>query len=313
MLVNQKYFFNTKQDYKWSHLSLCVLEVLFENDALTTTSVKPLIKKYADFANLQDIEDLENHENFKEQTLSQLLQSITDMNATNREAIFNQKNLSSLATFISMLIKRKIEVLDDLKAVLGDEEKVKTLGDKIKRLGYVNRFINAVMSELLGRQEIVMEKEKRAAQAESTRQVVGQRQVGGRQRKRIVPQVIQTKSHKIKLYPTLNGGMLYGVLAISSLVLAIILAVAGSGFLSTFNVSIDAQCINAVAQGAQVTSICTQNETYLNLGYVLFGVTGLVFILGTGTLTQFVRLQLHNKFVGVHNAFELTHYELTKR
>ncbi|MDR1447545.1 MAG: hypothetical protein LBI63_01070 [Candidatus Ancillula sp.] len=313
MVASQKYFFNTKQDYKWSHLSLCVLEVFFETDALTTTSIKPIIKRYADFANLQDIDNLENHENFKEQTLSQLLQSITNMSAASRETIFNQKNLSSLTTFISMLIKQKIEVLDDLRAILGDEEKIGVLEEKIKRLGYVNKFTNAIMTELLGRQEIIMEKEKKTTQAESSKQV-GQKWTGSRQNKRsVAPQVIQTKSHKVKLYPALSGDVLYGVLSISLLVLAIILAIAGSGFLGIFDISINAQCISAVTQGAQVTSICEHNETYLNTGYTLFGIAGVVFAIGVGTLVRFIKLQSHNKFAAAHNAFELTHYELTKR
>jgi hypothetical protein len=311
MYNDESFCFSTEVEYKWPHLSLCLLEIFFENDGSNTVSVKPIIHKYAEFAGLNTEVGARSEEKFREQTLSELLKSIVDMGATKREEIFNQKNLASLTVFIEIFIKLKIEVLDDIKGLLGNQAKIIQIETKIRQKGYVNKFVSAVLDDILGRQEIVKRKEIKKDTNKDTNVISGVKSpVRG-----VIPQIIHTTTRRIQIYPALSGAARWGTLLFAAVILSVAFVVVGNGFHSVFDVSLSTNCIQAADQGSLTASaapLCKQNNNYLSLGYVLYALSFVAFASATFFGTKFAKIVSHNQFAATHNNFELTHHELTK-
>jgi hypothetical protein len=295
--------------FKWAHLSLCVLEVFFENDTETLASVKPLIHRYADFAGLatehQQVEELRSDGKFHEQTLSQLLKSIVEMNAPKREEIFNQKNLSSLTVLIELLIKSKLEVLDDVKAILGNKEKIDNIQKKLRQKGYVDKFIVATMEELFGRESEATMKRKEKQPAGVNSPIRG------------VPQeIIHTTTRRIQLFPAIHGAFVPGILLFAFTTVSIIFAVLGVGYINSFDGSVAFQCMQAVAQGQiplEYQTICQANSSATLIGLFFLVVSLLTVIAAVICGVKFFKIVLHNQFANTHNTFELTHYTMSNK
>lgn len=300
------------EEYKYPHLSLVVLETFFENDAVSAVSVRPIIERYAAHVgiNLHKVES--EGEKFREHTASDLLKEVVEMDANTREKIFQQKVLNSLTILLELMIKQKLETIQDVKWFSASEENAQKFRTLLEKKGYVKKFNDAVMQNILGK-DVEMKRKK------------NDDQVGVKSPVKIAPEVIQTKSRKVQLFPALQGAALYGILAFIGFGSAVILSILSLAVFTQHDQSAAINCFSASeqlatmasAQGgsttvpAQLVGICNANENANAFGIALaiLALLGLVLAIVAGV--KFIRIALHNQFAGTHNLFELTHFKMT--
>lgn len=301
--MSNSYEYITDLKFRHPHFSLDVLETFFENDASNQQSVKPLIQKYIDYVSLPTDQTVVDE--YGEQSLSHLLDSLTDMPHQKRQEIFGQDNLASLTIFITILIKNDIETSKDVQAILGNQERIDKIGAELEKKGYINKFIYSLLEELFGRREMVKRKEKM-----SDLDSVGEKPIvpGA------VPQVFQTATRRVQIFPAVAGAGIWLAVAVISFALASLCAAVGQAVISQYDVSIAAQCAQTLSQygATAVAPICGQNSNYPIIGYCILTFALLfVIILVIASIKGF-KIIAHNQFANTHNNFELVHHEFTK-
>jgi hypothetical protein len=291
------------------------LETFFENDAVSAVSVRPIIERYADHVgiNLHHVED--EGEKFREHTTSDLLKVVVEMDATTREKIFSQKVLNSLTILLELMAKQKLETIQDVQWFSASEENVQKFRSSLEKKGYVKKFNDAVMQDILGK-DVEMKRKK------------NDDQVGAKSPVNIAPEVIQTKSRKVQLFPALAGAARYGIFTFAGLWSSILFAIFSVSAFSQHDQTAAINCYGAseqlaqqnsmaAVQGgatsvpAQLVGICDANANANAFGVVLVVLSLLGLIMAIIAGVKFVRIVLHNQFAGTHNLFELTHFKMT--
>ncbi|MDR0951224.1 MAG: hypothetical protein LBM13_06335 [Candidatus Ancillula sp.] len=287
---------------KWPQLSLNVLDVFFENDLANHQSVKPMIEKYIHFAALP-VDDSVIVER-GEQSLSDLLKSLQEMNASDRQDIFGEKNLSSLTIFIEILIKSGIQNTVDLQAFWGNEQKISIIEKSLQKKGYINIFIINVLDSIFGRRDMKKRDKSKDGQAVGAKSLI----------KSVVPQEFITSVRKVQIFPAVSGGGIWGIQLVIAFISSLILAIVGSGFLGIYDVSIQAQCDLTIKQygAAQAAAVCSANPNYQVIGYVLVALAVAFAIWAIFAGVKLAMIVLHNSFALSHNTFEMVHHEFMK-
>jgi hypothetical protein len=310
-----------KHDFKYPHLSLCVLETFFENDANNQVSVRPLIETYAHTVGVpidpDEIEILKLDDKFHELSVSELLKSIVEMDAAEREKIFAQKNLSALTILLEVFVKAKINVIADAVALTCTDDADVKIADFRKRLetkGYIKKFNDAVMKDIFGK-DVEMKRKKENNQ-------VGVKAPGNN----VAAEVIQTSTRRIQLFPALYGATTWGIMSVIGILSSVVLGFFTVAFMNQHDGMTSLNC-EQLAQpqmtttGQQVAAsisdgmkaICSANADAPAIGYVFLFLTIAGLAVAIVGLVKFVKIIVHNQFASSHNGFELAHYTLTSK
>lgn len=302
-------------DYDYPHLSLCILESFFENDTDNKVSVKPIIERYCDQIGLRFDEEYRNDEKFSEHKVSDLLRNIEEFDANKREAIFVQKNLSSLTILLELFIKNKFETIDDVLKVRDNQEKINDFRKKLEAKGYIRKFNDAIMQSIFGK-DVEMKRKKDDKQVGVMAPTIN-----------VMPEIIQTSTRKIQLFPSIYGAVKWGILTSISFAVMLWSAIMANVYFSQYNSLTALNCfqqeqpqVNAMT-GQQTASaltgtmkaICDGNGGATGFGYIFFSLAVIALGLAIFGAVKLFKIVLHNQFANAHNTFELTHFTLTNK
>lgn len=303
--------FRSAKEYRFPHLSLCILETFFENDSNNKVSVRPIIEKYADSVGLRIDVSARNEEKFAEQTVSEFYKSIVEMPAKKRESIFGVDNLSALTILLEIFIKSKLELIDDVIWTANEQSKVNLFRSKLEQKGYLKKFNDAIMKDIFGK-DVEMKKKKNDAMVGVKTPLIN-----------VKAEVITTSNRKIQLFPALYGAFNYGLMSVLGILSALVFGIISLGQFSQFSSLTSLQChsltsssSSAVASTAidgTMKSICDGNSANLIFAYLILILAIAGAVVAVVGLIKFLRIILHNQFANVHNAFELAHFTLTNK
>lgn len=301
-------------EYKYPHLSLCILETYFENDADNKISVRPLIEKYADVIGLRIDLEARLDEKFTEQTVSEMLKSIVDMDAKKRDSIFGINNLSSLTILLELFAKSKIELIDDAIWMASEETKIAEFRKKLETKGYLKKFNDNVMRDIF-RKDVEMKKKK-------NNNAVGVKSP----MMNVKAEVIQTSNRKIQLFPAIYGAINPAIMWAIGFVSTIFFSILAVGQFVGYSTLTALQCHSLTQSGTTQTgqtlaasldtaqkSLCDANSNAPVFGWIFVILALAGFAVAVVGIVKTIKIILHNQFAASHNSFELTHWTLTQK